>query len=73
MGMAKEMPGVTFMLLIPMASPSRLIRGPPEQSANCFRGPPVQAVSRSRSSGLSQNDFVQTEFTISALVLGLRQ
>lgn len=30
MGMAKEMPAVTFMLLIPIASPSRFTRGPPE-------------------------------------------
>ena len=29
MGMAKEIPGVTFMELIPMASPSKLMRGPP--------------------------------------------
>ena len=30
MGMANEIPGLTFILLIPIASPSRLIRGPPE-------------------------------------------
>lgn len=30
MGIAKLMPGVTFMLFTPIASPSRFINGPPE-------------------------------------------
>lgn len=30
MGIAKDMPAVTFILLIPIASPSRFTRGPPE-------------------------------------------
>lgn len=30
MGMAKLIPGVTFIELMPMASPSKLINGPPE-------------------------------------------
>ena len=29
MGIANEMPGVTFIEFIPIASPSRLIKGPP--------------------------------------------
>ncbi len=30
MGIAKEIPDVTFMVFIPMASPSRFTKGPPE-------------------------------------------
>lgn len=30
MGIAKEIPAVTFIALIPMASPSRFTNGPPE-------------------------------------------